>query len=78
MDDVDVGHLSTTEARAHGLDFLPQSLAEALNALEADRVLTDALGPVIASEHLKVKRSELTAFDHHVHAWERRLYLEAL
>lgn len=78
IDDVDVGHLSTVEAQALGLDFLPCSLPQALSALEADKVLTDALGPVIATEHLKVKRSELAAYDLHVHPWERRMYLETL
>ena len=76
--DVDVGHLTMDEARARGLEFLPSSLVEALRALEADSVLTEALGPVITTEFLKVKRSELGAYDLHVHPWERRMYLEAL
>ena len=55
-----------------------QPLAEALHAFEADLVLTESLGPVITTEFLKVKRSELGAYDLHVHPWERRMYLEAL
>ena len=43
--DVDVGRLSAAEAQARGLAFLPASLPEALDAFEADPVLTDALGP---------------------------------
>ncbi len=75
---VDVGHLTTDEAKARGLEFLPASLPAALDAFEADAVLTEALGPVISREFLKVKRSELAAYDLHVHPWERAMYLEAL
>ena len=61
---------------AQGIELLPRSLPEALDAFEADPVLTRALGPVISTEHLEVKRSELSAYDLHVHPWERHLYLE--
>lgn len=74
----DVGHLSTEEAVERGLEFLPRSLSEALAAFEANEILAEALGPVIFPEFLKVKRSELTAYDLHVHPWERDLYLETL
>ena len=74
----DVGHLSAEEAAARGLEFLPRTLPEALDALEADRVMAEALGPVIFSEFLKVKRSELAAYNLHVHPWERKMYLEAI
>jgi glutamine synthetase len=74
----DVGHLSDEEALARGLLLLPRSLPQALDALEADGVLTEALGPIIAPEFLKVKRTELAAYDRHVHPWERKVYLEAI
>lgn len=78
IDDVDVGHLSSAEAATRGLQFLPRTLPAALDALEADEVLAQALGPVVLTEHLKVKRSELAAYDLHVHPWERAMYLETL
>ncbi len=74
----DVGHLSTDEAVARGLRFLPRSLPDALAAVEADSVVTEALGPVVATEFLNVKRSELATYDLVVHPWERQMYLEAL
>lgn len=74
----DVGHLSEQEIAARGLKFLPRSLPEALDALEADTLLADALGPVILPEFLKVKRTELAAYETHVHPWERQLYLEVV
>ena len=41
---------------------LPSSLDEALDALEADDVLMNALGPLRSSAYLAVKRSEATSF----------------
>ncbi|MGW2154152.1 glutamine synthetase family protein [Nonomuraea sp. NPDC001699] len=41
---------------------LPGSLEEALNALEADEVLMEALGPLRREAYLAVKRSEAAAF----------------
>lgn len=74
----DVGHLSDAEAEARGLTFLPRSLPEALGAMERDPVVVEALGPIIASEFLKVKRTELAAYDLEVHPWERQMYLEVI
>jgi glutamine synthetase len=77
--DDDVGSIATAEeAAARGLAFLPRSLPEALDAFEADEVVARALGPIIFAEYLKVKRSELAAYDLHVHPWERKVYLEAI
>jgi glutamine synthetase len=76
--DEDVGHLSAAEAAAQDIDFLPRTLPEALAALDADEVMAEALGPVIFHEFLKVKRSELAAYDLHVHPWERDMYLEVI
>jgi glutamine synthetase len=74
----DVGHLSDEQAAARGIEMLPRSLPAALGALEADGVIAEALGPTILGEFLKVKRSELAAYNLHVHPWERRLYLETI
>ena len=76
--DFDIGHMGEAEVRTRGIDFLPRSLSEALDAFESDSVLTEALGPIVSTEHLKLKRSELSAYDLHVHPWERRMYLEHL
>lgn len=74
----DIGHLSDEEAAAQGITRLPSNLPDALAALEADEVLFNALGPVILPEFLKVKRTELAAYDLQVHPWERELYLEVI
>ena len=76
--DTDVGHLSAEEADARGLGLLPTSLPEALDALETDDVLREALGEVAATEFLKVKRNELAAYALMVHPWERQMYLKTV
>lgn len=74
----DVGHLSDQQAAEQGLGFVPRSLTEALDALETDPLMAEALGPVILPEFLKVKRTELAAYDTQVHPWERGTYLEVI
>jgi glutamine synthetase len=72
----DLGILSVEEAKTSGIAMLPRSAEAALNAVEADPLMAEALGPVIFSEWLKVKRSELAAYDLNVGDWERTAYLE--
>ncbi|MEU6710883.1 glutamine synthetase family protein [Nonomuraea sp. NPDC046802] len=49
---------------------LPSSLDEALDALESDEVLMEALGPLRRSAYLAVKRSEAAAFAAHDLSYE--------
>ena len=71
----DVGYLSSADASARGLELLPRSAPEALDALEADAVLLDALGPVIGHGFLRLRRSEAAAYSLQVGDWERATYL---
>jgi glutamine synthetase len=84
---VDVGHLSDTDAEARGFARLPGDLPTALDALEADEVLSAALGPVIARHYVDVKRFEWAAYleraglpadSTNVSEWERRTYFGCL
>ena len=59
---VDPGSLSDDERRRKGIRRLPATLAEALDALERDAVLGEALGPVMARAYLELKRSEWAGF----------------
>lgn len=74
----DAGHLSAEEMTRQGLDFLPRTLPEALAALEADDVVSAAIGDEILPHFLSVKRSELAQYDVTVHPWERSTYLEVI
>ncbi len=76
--DYDVGHMSDEEAASQGIVRLPSNLPDALAALEVDEAIAQALGTIILPEFLKVKRTELAAYNMHVHPWERKLYLEAI
>ncbi|KPF53663.1 glutamine synthetase [beta proteobacterium AAP51] len=65
------------QLRTHGIDLLPQSLGEALDALEADDVITEALGETLTDEFLRLKRDEALAYARHVSAWELERYAAA-
>lgn len=62
---------------ARGIRTLPQSLPEALDHLEADEVIREALGP-IADEFLRLKRDEWREYHAQVESWEINRYLTAL
>ena len=51
---------------------LPASQAEALDALAADELLTEALGPVLAESYLAVRRSEWAAYSEGDAAFEQQ------
>ncbi|HEY7779039.1 MAG TPA: glutamine synthetase family protein [Ktedonobacterales bacterium] len=60
--DVDPGNLDDDERARRGIHRLPERLDVALDALEADGVLRAALGPVLATSYLAVKRLECGYF----------------
>ena len=74
----DVGHFDDAQLTEQGVRMLPRSLPEALAFLEADSVVTEAIGAPILDEFLRVKRTELAEYSLMVHPWERELYLEVL
>nr|WP_233573760.1 glutamine synthetase family protein [Amycolatopsis panacis] len=59
--DVDPGLLGPDAAADAGVTRLPQSLAEAVAAFEADDVLPAAFGPPLATTLMDVRRAELSA-----------------
>ena len=73
----DLFALSLAEIRARGIALLPQSLDQALDALEADDVVCGALGPVLTGEFLRLKRDEALAYARHVSGWELARYAAA-
>jgi glutamine synthetase len=66
---------SEAQLKEAGIGLLPQNLNEALNALEGDSVICEALGPV-SGEFLKLKRMEWIEYMRHVSEWEIKQYLE--
>jgi glutamine synthetase len=68
--------LSPEEIRTRGIGLLPQSLTEALDALERDEVVKSALGAELAQEFIRLKRMEWVEYSRHVSEWETTRYLE--
>jgi len=64
------------EIRDMGIGILPQSLREALNALEKDTLFSDQLGNDFIQEFINVKDMEWVEYQRHVSDWEIEKYLE--
>jgi glutamine synthetase len=73
---VNLYELSEQEIRDRGIKLLPQSLKEAVDALEADEVVKQGIGPDLAQEFITLKRMEWVEYSRHVSEWETRRYLE--
>ena len=67
--------LYESERARHGLDTLPGSLREALDELEQDTIVQEALGPHIYGRFLDAKRQEWDDYRLEVTPWELRRYL---
>jgi glutamine synthetase len=68
--------LSPDAIRAQGIGLLPQTLIEAVTALEQDAVVQDGLGAELAAEFIALKKMEWTEYARHVSDWETHRYLE--
>ena len=67
---------SPEKLKRAGIGLLPQSLKEALDEFEKDKVLRAALGDDLAREFLTLKRMEWVEYSRHVSEWERERYVE--
>lgn len=72
---IDPGNFSDEERAQRGIERYPTTQAEALDALEADEVLMEALGPLLSASYLAVKRSEYEAFAAEDEAFEIKHHL---
>ena len=67
--------ISAEELKAEGMALLPANLNEALDALEKDPVILEALGNPYAEYYLKVKREEWREYHDSISDWEQKAYL---
>ena len=74
--DGDVGHMSPDEIAAAGLGELRGSSPAALDALERDEVIGEALGETTLAHFLSLHRFEAAQYQFQVHEWEREYYFE--
>jgi glutamine synthetase len=70
--EVDPSAISTGELRRLGIDPLPATQAEALERLQEDTVLMEALGAPLAQSYLAVRRSEWAAYSAGDEAFEQQ------
>jgi glutamine synthetase len=68
--------LSPAQMREQGIGILPQSLGEAIDQLESNKVIRDALGDSLSEEFIKIKRAEAMEFQRHVSDWEINRYVD--
>jgi glutamine synthetase len=70
--EVDPATIDEQERAERGIVRLPKTQEEALNALEADDVLTGALGAILTESYLTVRRSEWAAYSAGDEAFEQQ------
>ena len=73
-----VFELTPEERAAEGLDQLPQSLSDALSAMEHSELVADALGEHIFEWFLRNKRKEWLSYKSTVTPFELDRYLRML
>jgi glutamine synthetase len=61
---------------SRGIQRLPVTQEEALDALESDALLADAMGAVLAGSYLAVRRSEWDAYSAEDEAFEQQGHFE--
>lgn len=66
--------LSEEERAARGIEFLPRTLQEAIDAFEADPFVTETLGQALRDEFIRYKRQEWIDYHQGISAWEVQRY----
>jgi glutamine synthetase len=73
---INIHTLTPDQIKQEELAILPQSLSEALDALERDTLFSEQLGKGVMGEFIRLKRMEWVDYHRHVSDWEVRRYLE--
>jgi glutamine synthetase len=76
-EELELGPAAATPAEEDpSQEQLPTSMREALDGLESDAKLCEALGQDFVTAYTTMRRYELQRFDDHVTDWERQEYVE--
>lgn len=67
--------MSEAELKSEGIENLPGNLMEAIEALQADKVIADALGDHILSMYVEAKKKEWETYCGQVSRWEIDEYI---
>ena len=76
LNNINVYELTTDERRERGVTELPGSLKEALDEMEQDEVVRNALAPGLYETFMRAKRSEWDDYRIHVSDWEIDKFLQ--
>ncbi|MEP7287082.1 MAG: hypothetical protein ABI947_15105 [Chloroflexota bacterium] len=71
---IDPGNYTDEERAGRGIQRFPTTLAQALDNLEKDTVLTEALGLLLSKSYLAVKRKEFETFSANDEAFELKYH----
>lgn len=66
--------ISEADRRARGIEFLPQTLQEAVEAFAADPLVEATLGKALSDEFILYKKNEWEAYHLAVSPWEIERY----
>ncbi len=70
-------YLHTSETlKSMGIEHLPRTLGEAVDAFEADPLSAQVMGPLMFDAYVKFKRAEWVEYHTHVSDWEIARYLK--
>jgi glutamine synthetase len=72
----DIYHLNDADLKSKAIGTLPSTLSEAIDELEADDVILNALGAPVAEAFIRAKRAEWDEYRIRVTPWELERYLE--
>ena len=72
----DIYEFDDEKREEYGITTLPGSLGQAIDALEDDEAIRDALGDHVTEKFAEAKRADFADYKTHVSAWEKEKYLE--
>lgn len=76
--DLNIYDLSDAERERLGIETLPSNLREALDRLEEDKVIRDALGEHVYANFNRLGSLEWKMYNNHVHPWEVERYINTI
>ena len=76
--DMNIYELSDEERDRLGIKLLPSNLREALDRLEEDRVVRDALGEHVFANFMRLGSLEWKMYNNFVHPWEVERYINTI
>jgi glutamine synthetase len=72
----DIYEFDEEKREEYGIDTLPPNLGAAVDALEDDEVITEALGEHVSEKFAEAKNADFADYKTHVSSWEEEKYLE--